>query len=164
MRRSTLGAEQGAAINGCDLAVVIASAYAEVFTGPLTPSQMLHKSLSGELGVPVEFVTDAQSLYEALKNPNSRAPLEEMLVFGTNYLKDLMRRGVISKCWWVHAHDMLADALTKGIITRTAILQACEAGHWLLKQSTLSMSLPSAFVDDKADMYADRLRDVLGIS
>ena len=77
VRRSTLGAEQGAAIDEANLGVVIASAYTEVLFGPMSPAAMLRDSLEGRLQIAVEFVTDALSVFDALQNPCSRAPLEK---------------------------------------------------------------------------------------
>eukprot|EP00972_Heterocapsa_arctica_P060074 8859917-Heterocapsa_arctica.AAC.1 len=89
---------------------------------------------SATLEILVEGVTDAYSLFEGLRNQSSRMLTEETLVFGLQYLKDVMGRQLLRRLWWTHTEDMLADALTKGIIARMAIVDACTLGRWILKK------------------------------
>ncbi len=134
VRRSTLGAEQGACIDGFNLSVVIAAALAEINVGPQTATQLLDRVTLGELTVPIETVTDAKSLFEAVKNPEPKTPTEETLLFGFNYLKEHMLSGLLRKIWWCETTDMLADALTKGIIARGALIETCTNGTWMVRR------------------------------
>ena len=101
VRRSTLSAEQGAMIDGVNLAIVISSAVTELLHGTMSPTAMMDNvngKKSSQL-LPVETVTDAKSLYDSLANPNSRVATEETLVFGTQYLKDVAARGLLRRIW-----------------------------------------------------------------
>ena len=45
-------------------------------------------------------------------------------------MSDLIRRGVLTKVWWIDTKDMAADALTKGSIDREVVLLLGDTGEW----------------------------------
>ena len=45
-------------------------------------------------------------------------------------MSDLIKRGVLTKVWWIDTKDMAADALTKGSIDRDVVMQLSDTGMW----------------------------------
>ena len=132
VRKSTLGAEQGAMVDGINTGIVIAVAMQELLSGPLNPADALDVMSGARPLLPVEAVTDAKSLFDSLARASGKTPVEETLVFGLQYLQDLQNRGLLRKSWWVDTRDMVSDALTKGVISRKSIVQLVQSGIWKL--------------------------------
>ena len=132
VRKSTLGAEQGAMVDGINTGIVIAVAMQELLSGPLNPAGALDVMSGARPLLPVEAVTDAKSLFDSLARASGKTPVEETLVFGLQYLQDLQNRGLLRRSWWVDTRDMVSDALTKGVISRKSIVQLVQTGTWRL--------------------------------
>ena len=82
---------------------------------------------SGGLYPPIEFVIDAQSVYDALNVLDVCTPQESSLKLHLIAIRNRLERGVIRALWWCDTRDMLADALTKGGIDRTQLIRCmCE--------------------------------------
>ncbi len=63
---------------------------------------------------------------------SQKQPTESSLLTLLLQLKQELSSRSLSKLWWVSTTDMLADALNKGMVSRSAVLRACMQGLWLL--------------------------------
>ena len=140
--RSTLGAETRALADAVDIGKVICVAVTELKFGPLTTDQARDLELHGFTSVRLEASTDARSLFDALKSEDSRTPTEVSMVFDLSALREALTIRRIHRIWWVDTRDMLADALTKGIINRAALLEYARTGQWVLVHQALSYVAP----------------------
>jgi len=85
---------------------------------------------TGQLLLPLEVCVDAKSVYDALAADPIRVPTEKSLYIHLLAMSDLIRRGVLTKVWWIDTKDMAADALTKGSIDRDVVMQLSDTGMW----------------------------------
>jgi len=142
--RSTFAAELHSLIDAVESAKVISHAFAELMSAkPLPPAELIALEESGNLPIAIHACVDAQSVFDALKSADTRAPLEGSLVMCLLQLKEQMRTGTLTKLWWIDTLDMLADGLNKGCVSRAAILTACATGKWELKHKCMGHVEPS---------------------
>jgi len=136
--RSTFGAEINALGDAHETAKVVAYAYAEI-TSPtqLTASQLFLMSEKGTWPYDVEAVIDCRSVFDALACEEPKQPTESSLLMLLLQLKQELASRSLSKLWWVSTTDMLADALNKGMVSRSAVLRACMQGMWILHHDTV---------------------------
>ena len=85
---------------------------------------------TGQLLLPLEVCVDAKSVYDALASDPIRVPTEKSLYIHLLAMSDLIKRGVLTKVWWIDTKDMAADALTKGSIDRDVVMQLRDTGMW----------------------------------
>ena len=81
----------------------------------------------------MEFVIDAKSVYESIVAEQENIPAEDSLILVLLQLREGPQVGRLSRAWWCHTGDMLADALTKGGISRNVLIEALEQGTRKLK-------------------------------
>lgn len=65
-------------------------------------------------------------------------PAEGSRILVLLQLREGLRTGRIRRAWWCHAGDMLADAITKGAVSRNALIQALETIRWDFVESAVS--------------------------
>ena len=85
---------------------------------------------SGKLLLPLEVCVDAKSVYDALASDPIRVPTEKSLYIHLLAMSDLIRRGVLTKVWWIDTKDVASDALTKGSIDREVVMLMSSTGIW----------------------------------
>ena len=79
---------------------------------------------------------DAKSAFDSITATDLKIPLESSLVAVLLAIREQLRRGLVSRIWWVHTCDMLADALTKGKVDRSEILAFLNSGVWKVSKDT----------------------------
>ena len=119
-----------------EVAKHVMAALIEIMQGPVTIENLYKAEENGDFPVPLEAVTDARSLFEAAKAGETKTPAEDSLVLCILVLKEALRCGRLARFWWVDTRDMLADALTKGVISRSAVLETSNTGVWPVKFPT----------------------------
>ena len=67
-----------------------------------------------------------------------KIPSEDSLILVLLQIREAIVTGRLKIIWWVHTGDMLADALTKGGVTRNILIAALELGRWKLQQEAES--------------------------
>ena len=87
---------------------------------------------TGKLLLPLEVCVDAKSVYDALASDPIRVPTEKSLYIHLLAMPDLIRRGVLTKVWWIDTQDMVSDASTKGSIDREVVMLLISTGIWEL--------------------------------
>lgn len=129
--RSTFAAELMAMIDAVQCGSLINLVLTELFSETTYAATDLAKMQeSGKLLLPLEVYVDAKSVYDALAADPVRVPIEKSLYIHLLAMSDLIRRGVLTKVWWIDTKDMAADALTKGSIDREVVLLLGETAEW----------------------------------
>ena len=90
--------------------------------------ELMHALESTGLYPPIEFVIDAQSVFDALNVLDVCTPRESSLKLHLIAIRNRLERGVIRALWWCDTRDMLADALTKGGIDRAMLVKCMSEG------------------------------------
>jgi hypothetical protein len=140
--RSTLGAETRAMADGVDVGKVVAIALHEIHSGPLSYEDAREIELRGnQWKIPIEACIDARSLFDALKNEDTRTPTEVAMIFDLMALRESLECKRLDKLWWIDTRDMIADALTKGSIARDALMTISMESHWKLQHEPMQLSV-----------------------
>ena len=58
----------------------------------------------------------------AVAAPVLKVPAEAPLMVHVRWVREHLARGTLNELWWVDTRSMLADALTKGSIDRSALI------------------------------------------
>ena len=128
--RSTFAAELNSLLDSIESVLLIQLAMHQIFCGTdQSAEELMHALESGGLYPPIEFVIDAQSVYDALNVLDVCTPQESSLKLHLIAIRNRMERGVINAVWWCDTRDMLADALTKGGIDRAQIVKCMNTGR-----------------------------------
>ena len=105
----------------------------ELFTEKsLTASHLADLQEKGQLLLPMEVCIDAKSVFDALASDPIRTPAEKNLYIHLLAMSDLIKRGILTKVWWIDTKDMASDARTKGYIDREVVIQLGLCGAWEL--------------------------------
>ena len=127
--RSTFSSETLAAVGTVDNLVPWLFTLHEVHTGPLTPEQARGLRERGGFSMESELLVDAMNLFHALTATYPKPPAEKTLYAHLAWLRDLMQCNIPNVVTWCDTRDMLADAMTKGKVSRDAILAAMRGKH-----------------------------------
>ena len=136
--RSTYGAEILALSDGFEFAKRVAVTMAELLMPWNGLEELRQAEETGTWIVPVEAAIDAKSVYESLVAKQEKIPAEDSLILVLLQSRVAIVTGRLKRIWWVHTGDMLADALTKGGVTRNILIAALELGRWKLQQEAES--------------------------
>ena len=128
--RSTFGAELHNLSESTELGMVFAGFFEELDRGAHTSGQLARLLEDGKLAIPVHGYVDAQSVFAAVTAAEVSTPLEANLLYPVKALREHLEARRITQLHWLDTRDMLADALTKGSVSRTAILRAFGLGVW----------------------------------
>ena len=79
---------------------------------------------------------DAKSVFDNVTNVDLRIPSEQSLVVVLLALREVLKKGVLTRLWWCDTEDMVSDALTKGAVSREQIIALFRLGQWILKKAT----------------------------
>ena len=130
--RSTFAAELHNLSEAAEEGMLLAGFLQEVYYGPKTAAQLTALLESCSLQVQVWLFVDAMSVFAALAASNTQCPTEAQLLYELKALRMHLLSGRLDRLYWIDTRDMLADALTKGKVSRTALLSALKAGAWSL--------------------------------
>ena len=72
----------------------------------------------------MDVVVDAKSVSDAISVSDVCTPQEGSLRIHLIHIRDRLARGLLRSLSWSDTRDMLADALTKGGVDRSAIVKA----------------------------------------
>ena len=127
--RSTFASELFAATDALDFGLVQVLSLEELTRGPLSWAQA--KALQEGPGFETEMalVVDAKSVTAAAIAPVLKAPAENSALVSVAWLREQLRRKILSSLFWSDTRIMIADGLTKGAIPRQALHELMR-GHW----------------------------------
>ena len=129
--RSTFAAELMAMIDAVQVGSLINLVLTELYSETtIAVTDLAKMQESGKLLLPLEVCVDAKSVYDALASDPIRIPTEKSLYIHLLAMSDLIKRGVLTKVWWIDTKDMASDALTKGSIDREVVMLLSSAGIW----------------------------------
>ena len=94
----------------------------ELAMGPLAPREARRLREEGGLAFTSFLTVDSMSLFAAVSATTVRVPSERSLAGHIFWLRELLDRRVLHHLRWCDTRDMSADAHTKGIVQRDAIL------------------------------------------
>lgn len=92
---------------------------------------------TGSFPVRIHLIVDARSVFDALKAAEVKAPSEISLIMFLCQLKEALLCHSLSKLWWCDTHDMIADGLNKGAVSRQALLDLVNNGIWKLNKPAI---------------------------
>ena len=104
----------------------------------------LHSAVDGPCGLDLHLVLDAHSVFAAVTAQEISTPTERQLIYGVRALREHLEARRLRTIHRVDTRDMLCDALTKGGVTRSAILDAFSSGEWkiLVREQLHSWTCP----------------------
>ena len=82
--------------------------------------------------IPAAPGIDSMGLLTAVTAPRPKAPAEKSLLPHLLWMRDLLKRSLLKTLSWYDTRDMTPDALTKGSISRDALLQLCSG--WVTRE------------------------------
>ena len=127
--RSTFAAESNAFADAVEVARLINFTITHLHQ-PISPTKLAELEEHGQLPVQLHCFIDCKSLYDTLSASDLRTPSEASLVLIIASLRELLERQVIKTVTWIDTADMLSDGLTKGLVSRKALLHASNHGSW----------------------------------
>ena len=93
---------------------------------------MAHQLESGSLPIDLHIIGDALEVHSALTAREIAMPLERPLIYGVRAIRAYLEASKVTKIHRLDTCDMLCDALTKGGISREAILNSFAKGSWTI--------------------------------
>ena len=133
--RSTFAAELNALIDSIETLLLIQLVLHQVYCGTdESIEQLMWKLEHGCLYPHVDVVIDARSVSDAISAVDVCTPQESSLRIHLIHIRDRLARGLLRSLSWSDTRDMLADALTKGGIDRTAIMRAMSGSLCIMHQ------------------------------
>ena len=138
--RSTYAAELHSALDLTGLALLILGTLTEVLLGAQTPLGMLEIHNSGQYAVECELFVDARAVFDSVTAKTVKTPADKIFLLHALALRDHLESKQVTKLSWIDTRDMVADALNKGSIDRTALRRFFEQGQWALQHEVKSWS------------------------
>ena len=139
--RSTFSAELNGVIDSVEAALLVQMALHQIYRGTAATAKELAGQLeTGQLYPPVDAVTDARSVFDAVQASDPTDPQECSLKLHLLSLRDRLTTGTLRKFWWCDTRDMLADGLTKGGVDRALLERAAEKGLYMAQHVSLCCS------------------------
>ena len=122
--RSTFSSELFAGTDAIDAGLLSRLALHELKFGSLD-ANVAREILEGKRESPIQLhaILDAKSVTAAVAAPVLKTPAEAPLMVHIRWLREHLSRRTFSELWWTDTRSMLADALTKGSIDRSALIQ-----------------------------------------
>jgi len=125
--RSTFAAELNALIDAIETLLLLQLIYHQIYCGTTeSADELLVKMEDGGLYPPIDLMIDARSVLDAIAAAEVCTPAEASLRLHLIAVRDRLSRGLLRSISWTDTRDMIADALTKGGIDRTMIMQAMQ--------------------------------------
>jgi hypothetical protein len=141
--RSTYAAELNAMADSLELTRLVSMTYTSSLKVFPTAKSLQEAEDKGELLLPIEICTDCRSIFDSLSATETKVPTESSLVLILNSVKQLMQAHVVKYLSWINTHDMLADGLTKGGVSRKALFELSDTGVWKLKHVSKTFTEPN---------------------
>ena len=143
VNRGTFGAELNNTLESSESGMLFAGLMYEMVRGPAS-SQVLHEAVHcGGTPIGVHLVGDAHAVFSAVTAAEVKQPNEKSLLYAVRSLRDRLDSGAVKRLHRCDTRDMLADALTKGGISRAEIIAAFATGSWFMKVKEQLHSWPS---------------------
>ena len=130
--RATFSAELFALLDAVGHALTIAACLTEVLLGEQELATLTEWQENGGLMPPLIAVTDAKSVWEALKSTSPPKPAEESMLLHILGAREMITKKMLRELWWADTRDMVADGMTKGKVDRKAINDLVERCEWRL--------------------------------
>ena len=128
--RSTFAAEISAIDDGVSSSIIIQALLHELIHGPCTATELAVMVDKGTLLIPLFVGTDNKGAFSALSAHEIKKPAEPHLLYLLRSLRDRIDIHSIWALAWIDTRDMLSDALTKGAISKKAILDVWRTSRW----------------------------------
>ena len=147
--RATFSAELFALLDAANVALKVSSVLAELLWGPTSAASLAAAQEEGRLPVPLHIACDAKSVATAAQGTGPVKTSEAHLSIHILKVREWLRRKVLAALWWIDTRDMVSDGLTKGSLSREAIVFLCEQGTWLLKHAVLRVPAAAQAAGEK---------------
>ena len=102
----------------------------EVLLGARSPLELLEIHNSGQYAVECELFVDARAVFDSVTAKTVKTPADKIFLLHALALRDHLEAGQLTQLTWIDTRDMVADALNKGSIDRTALRRFFEQGQW----------------------------------
>ena len=132
MCRSTYAAEIHSALDLLGLGMLIQGTVTEMLTGTLSANQLLDVHNGAGHAIPLHLFIDARSVFDSVTAKNVKTPADKILLLHALALREHLDRRQLARISWIDTRDMVADALNKGSIDRTALRAFFEDSVWHL--------------------------------
>jgi len=140
--RSTYAAELLSLADCFDTCKLIAFVLLEV-SKPTSLKELASLESSGSLPIPIEVCCDARGVYDSLLAEKAHCS-ESGLLMTLLSIREYLKSQMLSRLWWIDTRDMVSDGLTKGLVSRRAIMTLCNTGRWTLFHPCLHYQHPLA--------------------
>ena len=130
--RSTFAAETHNLSEAAEEGMLLAGFWEEVFWGKQSAAVLTSKLESGQFRVQIWLYADAMSVFAAIAAQATKCPTEQQMLYEILALRGHLLAGRVALLLWIDTRDMLADALTKGKIARTALIEALATARWTI--------------------------------
>ena len=130
--RSTFGAELHSLSECSELGMLLAGCVHEVIHGACTACKLAQLESTGSFGTSVFVFLDAESVFSAVTASEISVPTEANLLYPLKALREHLDAGRIRRVFWIDTRDMICDGLTKGSISRKALVLSFSSGQWRL--------------------------------
>ena len=130
--RSTFSAELLGLADAASSGLHLQSLLEEVFFGARSADALVQAQTAGTMQVPLDVAVDAMAVWQAVTAEELKPPTERHMFLHVKAFRDKLDAGSIRTLWWVDTRDMLCDCLTKGGISREAVLEAWRSAQWAL--------------------------------
>ena len=130
--RSTFSSELFAATDAVDVGLLNIITLHELKVGVISAEQA-KDIIEGKVSATTELglVIDARSVSSATVAPTVKVPAEPSLLLHVNWLRQLLMRKRLGSLWWSDTRSMVADALTKGAVSRELIIAVMSGTLWM---------------------------------
>jgi len=136
--RSTFAAELAGFDDGTSIGLVMQVMLVEVLYGPLQAAEIQAAMDGGRLPVKLQITADNRGLFSALAAEDLKRPAEPHLMYLMRAARDRLESGTIDRIWWVDTRDMISDVLTKGTVSKAAILKLWRTSElWIVGDKPL---------------------------
>eukprot|EP00971_Amphidinium_carterae_P001637 32933-Amphidinium_carterae.1 len=140
--RSTFSSELLAAVDAVDTALLVREILREISTGE-QGSRLARKHVEDpgyDAESKLQLFIDAKSVLDALGGAMARLPAEKSQVIHIHWLRELLENKVLCGVSWCDTRDMVADAMTKGTISRNAVESSLN-GEFEFQHETIACEL-----------------------
>ena len=120
--RSTFAAELLSAGDAIDHGLLLSQMLLEIPRGPKSAAEAREQRSRGQFEVPLVLYIDAMSVFAAVTATFIKTPAEKSLLCHVQFLREMLDDGVIAAIVWLDTRDMTGDGMTKGAVSRDALL------------------------------------------
>ena len=130
--RSTFAAELHSSLDLVGTAQVIRSVLSEILEGPQSAAKLADELEEGRCCIRLDAVIDAMSVWQSVVSEEPKCT-DQLVLLHLCKMREVARR-CLDKYVWCDTRSMLADGLTKGVISRDALRQLASEGTWQVSQ------------------------------